>query len=365
MSALAVVGLTKTFAAVRALDHVGLSVDRGEFFSVVGPTNAGKSTLLKTIAGLYLPQQGRVVINGRDVTGLPPYQRKVSLLFQNVGLFPTRTGFDNIAFPLYTAKVPNHLIEPRVHTVASILKIEHVLPRLPRTFSGGEQQRVAIARSIVHPSTLLMLDEPLTNLDARMRISLRIEFKKLHKDLGQTIIYVTHDQVEAMSLSDRIAVLKAGRLQQIGSPNDVYHHPVNRFVAEFIGSPPMNFIDADLSESDQELVLIGKGFRLPLSPFATAAWRLRKPPQRIAFGIRPESIRVGPTLSAETPLPVEVMWVEHLGSKSVLALRLGGAQLKAVVPPHHCIRTQGRAFIGLQPQPQHLLDRDTGVFAAA
>ncbi len=235
MSAVALERLRKVFNKTTALDDVSLAIGTGEFLCVVGRTNAGKSTLLKTIAGLYRADGGRVIIGGRDLTLLPPHKRRVSLLFQNIALFPTMTGYENIAFPLRTTNVAGDAVERRVRSIAQMLKVEHLLDRLPRTFSGGEQQRVAIGRAIIQPGDLLMLDEPLTNLDASIRIRLRIEFKKLHREFAQTIIYVTHDQVEAMSLSDRVAVLDGGRIQQIGSPDEVYHRPVNRFVAEFIG----------------------------------------------------------------------------------------------------------------------------------
>jgi ABC-type sugar transport system ATPase subunit len=243
-----------------------------------------------------------------------------------------------------------------------MLKVDHVLDRLPRTFSGGEQQRVAIGRAIIQPGDLLMLDEPLTNLDASIRIRLRIEFKKLHRELGQTIIYVTHDQVEAMSLSDRVLVLDQGRVQQIGSPDDVYHRPVNRFVAEFIGSPPMNIIDAELGEIDGRMSLIGAGFSLPFDQSVGSRWQRTKLPRRLAFGVRPERVIVEPQPTSDAPICSEVLWVEHLGNRSIVAFRIGEAKLKAVVPPDHPLGADRRIWVGLQPEPHHLLNRDSGVF---
>ena len=294
MSAVKVERLRKVFGKTIALDDIDFAIGHGEFLCIVGRSNAGKSTLLKTIAGLYRSDGGRVCIGDRDVTSQPPNSRRVSLLFQNIALFPTMTGFENIAFPLRTANVPADRVEHRVRSIAQMLKVDHVLDRLPRTFSGGEQQRVAIGRAIVKPGDVLMLDEPLTNLDASIRIRLRIEFKKLHRELAQTIIYVTHDQVEAMSLSDRVAVLDRGRIHQIGSPDDVYHRPINRFVAEFIGSPPMNIIDAELSEVGEQISLIGPGFNLPVDESAGQRWRRGKLPRELAFGIRPERVIVAP-----------------------------------------------------------------------
>jgi sn-glycerol 3-phosphate transport system ATP-binding protein len=269
---------------VLALDDVAFAIPPGEFFSVVGPTNAGKSTLLKTIAGLHRPDSGSIRMDGRDVTRLEPRARQVSLLFQNIALFPTHTGFDNIAYPLQRAGLAHPDVARRVQAVAELLNVSHLLGRLPRTFSGGEQQRVAIGRAIAHPSRLLMLDEPLTNLDARLRIALRIEFKALHKTSGQTILYVTHDQVEAMSLSDRILVLNGGRIEQIGTPDDVYHRPASRFVAEFLGTPPMNILDGKLAVDGADTVLEGRGFRFSLD---LAPASLQNLPTSLAFGMRP------------------------------------------------------------------------------
>jgi len=354
-----VAALRVAFPGVVALDGVSLDVAQGEFVTVVGPSNAGKSTLLKTIAGLHRPAAGRVAIDGRDVTTLEPRDRGVSLLFQNIALFPTLTGFDNIAFPLRTAGVAEPEIARRVAEVAALLKVSHVLQRHPRTFSGGEQQRVAIGRAIALPSRLLMLDEPLTNLDARIRIALRVEFKALHRDTGQTVLYVTHDQVEAMSLSDRIAVLHEGRFQQIGTPDEIYHRPANRFVARFMGQPPMNILAADGVEAGEALVLVGPGWRLPITGTAPAPRTL---PSRIELGVRPEAVRAAGAESAETPFPGDVVWVERLGSKHVLDVRLGGTALKAVVRPDHPVQSAGPAWFGFEARGDRLIDGASGQF---
>ena len=355
MTALALRGLSKRFDEVLALDGIACDVAEGEFFCVVGPTNAGKSTLLKTVAGIHRADAGRIAIRGSDVTAAQPKDRNVSLLFQNIALFPTLSGRENIAFPLRTAKLSETQIEATVHDIAALLKVEHLLDRLPRTFSGGEQQRVAIGRAIARPTDLLMLDEPLTNLDARIRIELRIEFKKLQRELGQSVLYVTHDQVEAMSLSDRVAVLHRGRFQQIGTPDDIYHRPANRFVARFIGTPPMNLLEAELSSEDDEPVLLAGGFRVAAPEIKKLA-SYGELPRRLAVGVRPERVRVGAQESADTPLAGEVFWVERLGSKSVLDARLGEATIKAVVAPDHDVSREGPAWFGFDPEPGHLMD---------
>jgi ABC-type sugar transport system ATPase subunit len=362
MSWLAVETLSKRFPGqVVALDGVSFEIPKGELFCIVGPTNAGKSTLLKTIAGLHRPDAGRILIEGTEVTGLAPKDRRLSLLFQNIALFPTLSGFDNIAFPLRTAGVPEADVAARVDQVAAMLKIGHLLGRLPRTFSGGEQQRVAIGRALAHPSRVLMLDEPLTNLDARIRVALRIEFKALHRDTGQTMLYVTHDQVEAMSLSDRIAVFNEGRIQQIGTPDEIYRRPATRFVARFIGTPPMNILDGELTETNGQFQVTGPGFETGIDGLEGLAARASLPRQ-IGFGLRPEAIRIAPARTAEENIESEVLWIERLGSRHVLDVRLGGAVLKVSVRPDHPVASEGKAWLGFRPRVEHLLDPATGAF---
>jgi len=361
MNVLVVDGLSKSFDDVQALDEISFDVEEGEFFCVVGPTNAGKSTLLRTIAGLYPPDGGRILLKGRDVAGLEPKDRNVSLLFQNIALFPNLTGADNIAFPLRMAGMADAEIKARVSELAAMLKVGHVLHRLPRTFSGGEQQRVAIGRAIAKPADLLMLDEPLTNLDARIRMSLRIEFKDIHRRLGQTVVYVTHDQIEAMSMSDRIGILHQGRFQQIGSPAEIYERPVNRFVAAFFGQPPMNLLAATIRvKNDVTGVDVGGNWFAMQSMASLRSFE--KLPQALAVGVRPEAVRVSPAESTETPHHAEVGWVENLGNKSIIELHVGENILRAKVAPDDAVLGSASAWFGFQPRPEHLMDQSTGVF---
>ncbi len=364
MSWLSLKDLTVGFdGGVTALDGVDLAMQPGEFFSVVGPTNAGKSTLLKTIAGLERPSRGNIELAGRDCTKLEPRARKVSLLFQNIALFPTLTGRENIAFALRRAGAPDDAIGTRVREVADLLRVSHLLDRLPRTFSGGEQQRVAIGRALAAPSDLLMLDEPLTNLDARIRISLRLAFKAIHRNTAQPILYVTHDQVEAMSLSDRIGVLNAGRFEQIGTPDELYSRPKTAFVAAFLGSPPMNLLPATLEHTGGNLTARGDGFSVVISGQSTGAR-----PADAAIGIRPENIAASRVQSPDTPWCGDVLWVERLGSHNVLDVRLagaatGGAQLKVRTRSDDPVSVEGRAWFGFTPRGEHILNRTTGLFA--
>jgi multiple sugar transport system ATP-binding protein len=362
VTTLRVEGLSKRFGNVEALDDLRFEVGDGDFFVILGPTNAGKSTLLKTIAGLHKPDQGEIFIKGRNMQGVLPKDRGVSLLFQNIALFPTMTGFDNIAFPLRTAGINRVEVERRVREVAALLKIEHILSRFPRTYSGGEQQRTAIGRSIAYPAELLMLDEPLSNLDARIRILLRLEFKRLHKVQRQSVIYVTHDQVEAMSLSTKVGVLVAGRFQQIGTPDEIYQRPRNRFLAEFIGLPPMNIIDGEMEGgADRAPAVVAGGFRVDVAGIGELA-SFQRLPKQIALGVRPEEIRVAATAGPDTPHPAEVAWVEHLGARRILDLRFGGQIIKVTVPREQTIEVDSRAWIGFTAKPYRLLDRATGEF---
>ncbi len=361
MSWLSLEGLGKRFDKVHALQDVDLEVEQGEFFTILGPTNAGKTTLLHTIAGLYRPEHGRIHLAGREVTRLEPRARGVSLLFQNNALFPDRSGYDNIAFPLVAGRRDPAETKGRVEEVAAMVNVPHLLDRLPRTFSGGEQQRVAIARALAAPSDLLMLDEPLTNLDARLRIALRIEFKSLHRDLGQTFLYVTHDQVEAISLSDRIAVLDRGRIRQIGPPQEIYDRPKDRFVAQFIGMPPMNLLPVTLAEEGGARRLEGQGFSLPLEGLEVLS-TYPTIPRELELGIRPERIRVARKREEGAAIPARVDLVETLGSKTILDLTLAGRAIKAVVPPKERWAEGEVVFLGFKAEPELLLDPKSDCF---
>lgn len=361
MKALLIDRVTKRFGKLTALDEVTLGVNEGEFFCVVGPSNAGKSTLLKTIAGLHRPESGTISILGRNVTPLEPKDRRVSLLFQNIALFPNLTGFENIAFPLATARVAEKEIKQRVSRIAEMLGVTHLLSRYPRTYSGGEQQRVAIGRAIVMQSDVLMLDEPLSNLDARIRIAVRLEFKKLRREMAKGVLYVTHDQIEAMSLSDRIAVLHQGRIQQIGTPDEIFHFPANRVVAKLFGTPPMNIIPARISGGSDGPHLIGEGFSISVPEVKTLA-RHPNLPEQLELGVPPERIRVATRQSPDTPFSCHVLWVEHLGSKSILDVKLGQTIVKAVVAHDHPVHGEGPAWLGFSPDPRHLIDRESGQF---
>jgi multiple sugar transport system ATP-binding protein len=351
MSAVEIRGLSKSFGAKAALTGIDLTLSQGELLCLLGPTNAGKTTLLKTVAGLHRADAGSVAIAGRDVTTLDPAARNVSLLFQNVALFPDRSGFENIAFPLRRAGLRDGAITRRVQDVAELLRITHILDRVPATFSGGERQRTAIGRAIAHPSSLLLLDEPLSNLDARIRGDLRREFRRLHQTLGQTILYVTHDQAEALSLADRIAVLNQGRIEQVDHVDTVYDRPATRFVAEFIGAPPFNLLPARVSREGGAR-LVGDGFTLDLPPTLDGATL----PGSLQVGVRPEAVRIAAQRSERTPIRAELEWIEHHGPRDLVGARIGPNVVRAILSAGAGAALGHSLWLGFDVAAEHLLD---------
>lgn len=299
----------KSFGDVQVLRDINLEVRDGEFMVFVGPSGCGKSTLLRTIAGLEDITSGSLSIGDRMVNDVPPADRGVAMVFQSYALYPHMNLFDNMAFGLQLAKVPKDEIKVAVHNAAKILNIEHLLDRKPKALSGGQRQRVAIGRAIVRKPQVFLFDEPLSNLDAALRVRMRYEFAKLHEDLKTTMIYVTHDQVEAMTLADRIVVLSAGKIEQVGSPLELYEHPNDLFVAGFIGSPRMNFINASVVDASaaQAIVKLDDGTQLHCAVDASSA----KPGDKVTLGIRPEHFS---TASGENSLKLPVNFVESLGS---------------------------------------------------
>jgi lactose/L-arabinose transport system ATP-binding protein len=313
--------VVKRYGSVPVIHGVSLEAEKGEFVVFVGPSGCGKSTLLRMIAGLEEVSDGDVYIDGRNVTDVAPADRQVSMVFQSYALYPHMSVFENIAFGLRMARLPNAEVKARVAEAARILQIEPLLARKPRELSGGQRQRVAIGRAIVRHPKLFLFDEPLSNLDAELRTQMRVEIAKLHRALGVTMIYVTHDQVEAMTLADRIVVLRDGLVEQIGTPTEVYDHPANLFVAGFIGSPKMNFIKATVTRNGPDGIalanpaFVGGSLHVP----AMANGRL-EPGEPATIGLRPDNLQ----LSLSEPI---------LELTAELAENLGGAtQIYAGAP---------------------------------
>ena len=313
--------LTKTFGDKRAVDIRSLVIESGEFFTFVGPSGCGKSTLLNLIAGLERPTTGTLWASDQRLNDLTPRERDVAFVFQTYALYPHRTVFDNIAFPLEMAKVSREKITHRVQETAALLNLTPLLSRRPRQLSGGERQRVALGRAIVRKPRFFLFDEPLSNLDAPLRASMRRELKRLHRHLGTTFIYVTHDQEEALSLSDRIAVLHDGRVEQCAAPAVVYEEPATTFVASFFGNPPMNLVPAIL-EKDGVAVEIGNRM-IPLNGTIDEIYV-----RDVTVGIRPEHVRVLP--GTETGWRATVTFVESRGGMSTVEVTAEGQRFVAV-----------------------------------
>jgi multiple sugar transport system ATP-binding protein len=320
MSAVQVQQIRKTFSGTEVLKSVDISVNDREFMVFVGPSGCGKSTLLRTIAGLERSDSGQILIGAEDVTELEPSQRGVAMVFQSYALYPHMSVYENIAFGLRMIKLPETQIKERVQRAAQILQIEQLLDRKPRALSGGQRQRVAIGRSIVREPKVFLFDEPLSNLDAALRVQMRLELIKLHKQLNATMIYVTHDQTEAMTMADRIVVLNGGKVEQIGSPLELYRTPKNRFVAGFIGSPKMNFLDVKVQRADASGVTVGLPGGVPMTlPFISDGV---KAGDALTLGIRPEHLSETAASDLQGKLSGKVMVVEHLGGETLLHVNL-------------------------------------------
>jgi multiple sugar transport system ATP-binding protein len=318
MSQLALSRLKKSFADVDVIKGVDLNVEDGEFVVFVGPSGCGKSTLLRMIAGLEDVTEGEIVIAGKPVKNLPPVKRGIAMVFQSYALYPHMTVFENIAFPLRVERLPNAEVKERVEKAARVLQLENRLSQRPGTLSGGQRQRVAIGRAIVREPQIFLFDEPLSNLDAALRSEMRIELMELHKRLGSTMIYVTHDQIEAMTMADKIVVLNGGVIEQIGSPLDLYHRPDNLFVAGFIGSPKMNFLRGKIASTDanEVVVEIERVGRIVLKRPGHAELTGAS----VILGVRPEHLILGagPFTLQVTPNIIERLGI-HTISYSTLA----------------------------------------------
>ncbi len=339
-------GVTKIFdKSVRAVDDVNLTIEDQEFMVLLGPSGCGKTTIMRMIAGLEYPEAGRVVIGNRDVTDLPPRKRDIAMVFQSYAVFPHLKVFDNIGFGLKMQKASKAEIRQRVEEAAGLVELTPYLDRYSAQLSGGQRQRVAVARAIVMRPSVLLMDEPLSNLDALLRLNFRAELKRLVAELNTTTIYVTHDQVEAMSLGDRIAVMRQGRIIQCGTPMEVYEHPATEFVGGFLGSPPMNFLRGTLARegADPVHVTIG-GHHLPAPP--ALASRLN---QEVLVGIRAENIEAAPAAerSGDAGLVARTVVVEPLGSHVLVTARVGDQLVKVMAGIDAPIRAEDDLW--LQP----------------
>ena len=350
MADISIRDLVKTYpgGTEPATKNVSLHVEDGEFMVLLGPSGCGKTTLLRMIAGLEMPDAGAVSIGGRDVTYLPPNRRNLSMVFQSYAVFPHRRVRHNIGFGLATRKLPRDEIARKVAWAADLLQLTPYLDRYPAQLSGGQRQRVAVARAIVVDADVLLMDEPLSNLDALLRLNFRAELKKIVEQIGTTTVYVTHDQVEALSLGDRVAVMEVGKIAQLGHPMEVYDRPADTFVGGFIGSPPMNFLDGRMADGR---ITFGEGVSIP-APAAT-------PQGPIRIGIRAEAISIGADGPGAVPAFVDV--VEPLGAATLLTVKVANQSLKVQIPPSQRVSPGEKVFIHLAPASVRLYDPETGV----
>ncbi|KUF09871.1 ABC transporter ATP-binding protein [Pseudoponticoccus marisrubri] len=358
MASLSIETIWKAYGDVIALRDINLEIADGEFVVLVGPSGCGKSTLLSIIAGLEDTSHGALHLGARDVTDLSPKDRNIALVFQSYALYPTMTVRQNITFGLENRRVPRDEQARAVAEVAKLLQIEPLLDRKPAQLSGGQRQRVAMGRALVRDPDLFLFDEPLSNLDAKLRVEMRTEMKKLHKRLGQTIVYVTHDQVEAMTLSDRIVVMNGGEIQQVADPDTIYRKPANLFVAGFIGSPAMNFLDVEITGRPGELSAVLPGpspVTLPLG--ATRDELTPYLGRRVTLGIRPEHLRPG---GDGLPLDCTVEVVEPTGPDTMLVLDMAGHALVAVTPAEYRPAEDSRITLALQIDEASVFDPETG-----
>jgi multiple sugar transport system ATP-binding protein len=359
MSGVSLRNVSKSYGAVTVIPDLSLDIAEGEFVVFVGPSGCGKSTTLRMIAGLEKVTSGQIEIAGRDVTWVRPKERDIAMVFQSYALYPHMNVADNMSFALRLARRPKAEIAERVKIAADMLELTPYLDRKPKDLSGGQRQRVAMGRSIVRDAYVFLFDEPLSNLDAKLRSSMRTELALLHKKLARTMIYVTHDQIEAMTMADRIVIMKDGLIQQVGTPKDVYNTPVNTFVATFMGSPSMTLLPADLSDENGQTFVTGNGFRLPVPERLKAAAQ-GSASNGITVGLRPEHFSAEARTKDFAPIDLIVKVAEYIGSSQYLAADIGGQNITAAVEvgPESELMTDGTYYF--DTTRLYLFDRKTG-----
>jgi ABC-type sugar transport system ATPase subunit len=351
--------LTRRFGSVTAVDALDLDIRDGEFVALLGPSGCGKTTTLLMTAGIYRPTSGAIYFGERRVDHLLPRDRGIGMVFQNYALYPHMTVEENIGFPLELRRgISRDERLRRVRAVAEHVKVDELLARRPAQLSGGQQQRVALARALVKEPDILLLDEPLSNLDARLRHTMRAEIKRLQKDLGITSIFVTHDQLEALTMADRVALMVNGKLAAYGPPDDLYERPASRFVAEFIGNPPMNFLDAEVARADGALVARGEGVQVPLTAALGDRLALNGAARPVTLGIRPEHLTIGPLEPANARGDVYV--VEPMGREQVVDVRLGERALQIIAPASLAVQVGETVGLAFDPTKLHLFDPAAG-----
>jgi multiple sugar transport system ATP-binding protein len=348
----------KRFGQVLAVADLDLEIKDREFVSLLGPSGCGKTTTLRLIAGLEQPTGGDIYFGSEAVTALPANRRDIAMVFQSYALYPHMSVAENIAFPLRMSGVPRADVATRVEGVARRLGIGDLVGRKPRELSGGQRQRVALARAIVRDPAVYLLDEPLSNLDAQLRVQTRAELKRLHLELERTFIYVTHDQLEALTMSDRVAVMLKGRLQQFGTPHEIYNHPENLAVASFVGSPPMNLVEGKLTTNAGAIMFESAGIVYPIPPDLTVG--LRGMPERVVLGLRPEAVAIVADTSSPGTLEGVVYVEELMGSDLLVTLDMAGHFLKVRTTAQLSAAPGTRLCVQPDPAKIRLFDADSG-----
>ena len=350
MAAITCEKLSKRYGSVTAVDRLDLTIGHGEFMVLLGPSGCGKTTTLNMIAGLEEISDGTLRFDATDVTWQPPHKREVAMVFQSYALYPNKTVRENIAFPLQIRRTPRVEIDRAVREVSEQLEIAHLLDRHPSQLSGGQRQRVALGRAIVRKPSVFLMDEPLSNLDAALRLSMRSLIKHLHQRLKATFVYVTHDQAEAMTLADRIAVMRGGLIQQLDTPDGIYSRPANTFVAGFLGSPPINLVEGEIAPDG---IFVRGALRLDLPAGAA------EPGRAVTLGLRPED--VGAPTPGLAGIEARVDLVSPLGSETLLeVVATGGVTLTLRVPKEWRVRSGDTMTFGVDPARLHLFDQQTG-----
>ena len=355
-------GVVKKFGDVLAVDRVDISAEQKEFVVLLGPSGCGKTTCLRMIAGLETITEGEIYIAGRKVNDILPKDRDIAMVFQNYALYPHMSVYKNMALGLQLQKFPKDEIKKRVEAAAEILEITELLNRKPMALSGGQRQRVAIGRTIVRDPQVFLFDEPLSNLDAKLRSQMRIELAKLHRKIGKSIIYVTHDQIEAMTLADRIVIMNKGKVMQMGKPMEIYNNPANLFVAGFIGSPTMNLLDVKIMEDGGKITLAGDCFMLEAPPDLASRCMPYKE-KKAVLGIRPNHIcQAGMDLECEgkPQVELEVEVVEPVGSEIVIDASCGKDQFTACIDPRSTVKVGDKLMFTIDLSQIHLFDAESG-----
>lgn len=350
--------VTKKFGDTIAVKNLNLKIKDKEFMTLLGPSGSGKSTTLRLVAGLEFPTEGEIYMGGEDITYVHPKDRKMSMIFQSYALYPHMTAFNNIAFPLKMKKIPKQEIRKKVKKTAEILKIEHLLKRKPKELSGGEKQRVAVGRAIIKEPEVFLMDEPLSNVDAKLRTHLRGELKKLQKELRITTIYVTHDQIEAMSMSDRIAAMDEGVLHQVSEPDELYKKPSTSFVAGFIGSPPMNLINCSLLEKNGRIFLDAGPFTINVSNFSGILSETTS--SELMLGVRPEDISLSLKAKRKPDFIASVHTVEPLGLEKLVSLIIGDKLLRVRTLSDFIISSGEKVGVCINKQRMYIFDAKSG-----